>query len=66
MYLAVFDHAVSLVLLRQHEEVQRLVFYLSKMLADVETQYLSLEKLALAFYEEITTLFPSSHDMGID
>ena len=48
LYLAIFDHAVSSVLLRQQEEVQRSVFYLSKTLVDAETQYLPLEKLALA------------------
>ena len=48
MYLVVSDHAVSSVLLRQQEGVQRLVFYLSKMLVDVETRYLPLEKISLA------------------
>ena len=48
MYLAVSDHAISLVLLRQQEGVQRLVFYLSKTLVDAETRYLPLEKMTLA------------------
>lgn len=48
MYLAVFDHAISSVLLRQQERVQRSVFYLSKTLVDAETHYLLLEKMALA------------------
>ena len=48
MYLVVSDHAVSSVLLRQQEGVQRLVFYLSKMLVDAETRYLPLEKISLA------------------
>lgn len=48
MYLAVSDHAVNLVLIRQQEGVQRPAYYLSKTLVDVETQYLPLEKMALA------------------
>ena len=48
MYLAVSDHTVSSVLLRHQEGIQRLVYYLSKTLVDVETWYLLLEKMALA------------------
>ena len=48
MYLAVFDHAVSLVLLRHQEGIQRPVYYLRKKLVDTETRYFSLEKMALA------------------
>lgn len=48
MYLAVFDHVVSSVLIRQHEGIQRPMYYLSKTLVDVENRYLPLEKMALA------------------
>nr|XP_023886865.1 uncharacterized protein LOC111998971 [Quercus suber] len=48
MYLVVSEHAVSAVLLKNQDGVQRLIYYISKTLADVETQYLLLEKLALA------------------
>lgn len=48
MYLAVSNHTVSSVLLRQQERVQWPIFYLRKMFVDVETRYLSLEKMALA------------------
>ena len=47
IYLSVFDHAVSAVLLRD-QGVQQLVYYISKTLVDTETRYLSLEKLVLA------------------
>ena len=47
MYLSVSDHAVSVVLLRD-QGVQRLLYYISKTLVDVETRYLPLEKLVLA------------------
>ena len=48
MYLAVSDHAMSVVLLRYQEKIQRSVYYISKMLVDVETRYLPLEKMVLA------------------
>ena len=48
MYLAVSDHAMSLILLRHQEGIQRPMYYLSKTLVDAETQYLPLEKMALA------------------
>ena len=48
MYLVVFDHTTSLVLLRHKEGIQRPVNYLSKKLVDTETRYLLLEKVALA------------------
>ena len=45
MYLAIFDHVV---LIRQHEGIQRPIHYLSKTLVDAETWYLPLEKMVLA------------------
>ncbi|XP_023922202.1 uncharacterized protein LOC112033647 [Quercus suber] len=47
MYLAVSEHAVSAVLLRDRG-IQRPVYYISKTLVDAETRYLPLEKLVLA------------------
>jgi len=47
MYLSVFEHVVSAVLLKG-QGVQQLVYYISKTLVDVETRYLPLEKLVLA------------------
>nr|XP_023895551.1 uncharacterized protein LOC112007441 [Quercus suber] len=47
MYLAVSEHAVSAVLLRD-QGVQQPVYYISKTLVDAETRYLTLEKLVLA------------------
>ena len=47
MYLSVFDHAVSVVLLRD-QGVHHPVYYISKTLVDAETRYLPLEKLVLA------------------
>ena len=47
MYLSVYDHAVSAMLLR-YQEVQKPVYYISKILVNAETRYLPLEKLVLA------------------
>ena len=42
MYLAVTDHAVSAVLLRLDQGVQKPIFYVSKTLMEAETHYLML------------------------
>ena len=47
-YIAVASHAVSLVLIREDNGMQRPVYYVSKSLQEVETQYLPLEKAILA------------------
>ncbi|XP_023914564.1 uncharacterized protein LOC112026112 [Quercus suber] len=47
MYLAVSDHAVSAVLLKDRG-IQQPVYYISKTLVDAEKRYLPLEKLVLA------------------
>ena len=56
MYLAVSNHAVSSVLIRQHKGIQRPVYYLSKTLVDAKTWYLSLEKMALALVHAMRKL----------
>ena len=48
LYLAVSEHAISAVLIREEKWEQRAAYYTSKNLADTETRYLPLEKLALA------------------
>ena len=48
LYLAVSDHAVSSILIREESGQQRPINYTSKILLDTETRYLPLEKLALA------------------
>ena len=47
-YLAVAPHAVSFVLIREDNGVQRPVYYVSKSLHEAEVRYLSLEKAILA------------------
>lgn len=48
LYLAVSEHAVSAVLIREEKGEQKAVYYVSKTLASAETRYLPLEKLMLA------------------
>ena len=48
MYLAMTNHAVSTVLLRLDQCVQKPIFYISKTLVDSKTHYLPLEKVVLA------------------
>lgn len=56
MYLAVSDHALSSVLIRQHERIQRSIHYLSKTLVDAETWYLPLEKMVLGLVHAMRKL----------
>jgi len=55
MYLLVFEHAVSVVLLR-NQGVQLLIYCVSKTLVNPETRYLPLEKLVLALVHAIRKL----------
>lgn len=43
MYLVVSDHAVNLVLVQLDDRTQRLVYYVSIALEDVETRYFDIE-----------------------
>ena len=47
-YIAVALHAVSLVLIRYDNSLQKLVYYVSKLLHKAEVRYLPLEKAILA------------------
>ena len=47
-YITVAPHAVSLVLIRDDNGLQRLVYYMSKSLYEAEVRYLPLEKAILA------------------
>ena len=47
-YLAVTDYAISLVLVRNENGVQRPIYYVSNSLHEVETCYSPLEKVMLA------------------
>ena len=47
-YIVVASHAVSLVLIRVDNGVQRPIYYVSKSLNEAEVRYLPLEKAILA------------------
>ena len=55
-YIAVVSHAVSLVLIRVDDSVQKLVYYVSKSLHEEEVRYLPLEKAILAMVHVIQKL----------
>ena len=55
-YIAVAPHAVSLVLIRMENGIQRPVYYVSKSLQEVELRYLPLEKPILAVVQAIRKL----------
>ena len=46
-YIVVASHAVSLVLIRVNDGVQRPIYYVSKSLHEANVRYLSLEKATL-------------------
>ena len=48
LYLSVFDHAVSSVLIQTDGWEQQPIYYVSRALLDAETRYSYIEKLALA------------------
>ena len=48
MYLVVSEVAVSAILFREENKKQRSMFYVSRMLLDVETRYSAIEKMVLA------------------
>ena len=54
-YITMASHAVSLVLIRVDNGVQRPVYYVSKSLHDAEVCYLPLEKAILAVVVRIWT-----------
>ena len=47
-YIVVAPHAVSLVLIRMDNSIQRPIYYVSKVLQEAELRYLPLEKAILA------------------
>ncbi|KAH9687911.1 Ribonuclease H [Citrus sinensis] len=58
MYLAVSNSATSSVLVRDDNGIQRPIYYTSRALADAETRYSNLEKLALALVVSARRLRP--------
>ncbi|KAK3012500.1 hypothetical protein RJ639_008524 [Escallonia herrerae] len=58
LYLSISEVAVSTVLIREEEGKQRPIYYISKVLQDVETRYPQIEKVALALVISARKLKP--------
>jgi hypothetical protein len=56
LYLAVSDHAMSAVLVRELGQEQKPVFFISKVMDETELRYLPLEKAALALLQAVKKL----------
>ena len=48
LYLSISPTAVNVVLIQDEHKVQKLIYYVSKVLMGVETRYLKIEKLVYA------------------
>ena len=48
MYLSVLSTAVSAVVIKEEDKVQRSMYYISKVLLRTENRYLKIEKLTYA------------------
>ena len=60
-YIAVALYAVSLMLIRVDNGIQRPVYYVSKSLHEAEVRYLPLEKAILAVVLDTSYLITSKH-----
>ncbi|KAK3039761.1 hypothetical protein RJ639_027418 [Escallonia herrerae] len=58
IYLSISEVSVSTVLIREEEGKQRPVYYISKVLQDVETRYPRIDKVALALVTSARKLRP--------
>ncbi|XP_052176651.1 uncharacterized protein LOC127790956 [Diospyros lotus] len=66
VYLEVSEHAPSAALVREEEEVQYPVYYVSKRLVDAETRYTLMEKLAYCLVTASRKLRPYFQAHQID
>ena len=64
-YLAVSSKAVSAVLVKEVDGVQRPIYYVSKILLEAETRYKFIEKVALALVTSACKLRPYFHAHSI-
>ena len=65
LYIAVYDAAISSVLVKDDRGEQRPIFYTSKRMTNAETQYSTLEKMALAVMTSARKLQPYFHSQSI-
>ncbi|GFS41439.1 hypothetical protein Acr_00g0074330 [Actinidia rufa] len=53
LYLSVLPTAVSVVLMKEEDKVQKPMYYVSKVLMGAKTRYLKIEKIALRYHDHI-------------
>ena len=58
LYLVIFDKAISGVLMKEEERIQKHVYYMSKVLHEVELNYSTIEKFVLAMITASRNLRP--------
>nr|KYP65235.1 Retrovirus-related Pol polyprotein from transposon 297 family [Cajanus cajan] len=58
LYLAVVENAISVVIVQEHQKVQTLIYFISRVLQDAEKRYQTIEKLALALVTTARRLRP--------
>ena len=73
LYLSVFEHTISGVLVRDEAMAQTPIYYVSKALQDTKTRHPEIEKLALAlvvaarklrpYFQAHVILVPTSHPL---
>jgi hypothetical protein len=56
IYLSVGDTSIASVVIQVHDGKERVMFYLSRRMLDVETRYLEIEKLCLCLFFSYTKL----------
>ena len=56
MYLYVGDTSITSVLVQEHGDQERVVFYLSRRMLDAKTRYPEIEKLCLCLFFTCTKL----------
>jgi hypothetical protein len=56
IYLSVGDTSIASVMIQVHDGKERVVFYLSRKMLDVETRYTEIEKLCLCLFFTCTKL----------
>jgi hypothetical protein len=56
VYLSVSDTSIASVVIQVHDDKERIVFYLSRRMLDVETRYPDIEKLCLSLFFTCTKL----------
>ncbi|KAK3017843.1 hypothetical protein RJ639_003353 [Escallonia herrerae] len=58
LYLSVTEVAVSAILVREGDGVQKPIYYVSKVLQDIETRYPKIDRIALALITSARRLWP--------